>query len=177
MLLGMSYWYLDDRYHDIKLLQNKLIPPAHCKTKPSKLIDPTTSSMCTIDTSMLCTKFQRLLIAKTYKFSIKRDSNLCKELDIITPWLVVPDHRAGLNRRVPMGRYTQIMGGSLRQGLNSKVVTFSTRCTVQPLSLNKSNKEKSKMAASYFCILPSDWPNGYTPLFRFSSTYQIVFKT
>ena len=24
--------------------------------------------------------------------------------------------------------------------------------------LNKSNGEKSKMAASYFCILPSDWP-------------------
>ena len=67
-------------------------------------------------------------------------------------------HRAGLNRGVPMGRSTKIMGGSFRRGLNSKVVTFSTRLAVQPSPLYKSNGEKSKMAASYFCILPSDWP-------------------
>ena len=29
-------------------------------------------------------------------------------------------HRAGLNRGVPMGQSTQIMGGSFRQGLNSE---------------------------------------------------------
>ena len=50
------------------------------------------------------------------------------------------------------------MGGSFRRGLHSEVVTFSTRLAVQPSPLYKSNGEKSKMAASYFCILPSDWP-------------------
>ena len=61
-----------------------------------------------------------------------------------------------------MGRSIQIMGGSFRRGLNSEVVTFSTRLAVQPSPLYKSNGiacgGKSKMAASYFCILPSDWP-------------------
>ena len=57
-----------------------------------------------------------------------------------------------------MGRSTQIMEVSFRRGLNSEVVTFSTRLAVQPSPLYKSNGEKSKMAASYFCILPSDWP-------------------
>ena len=63
-----------------------------------------------------------------------------------------------LNRGVPMGRSTQIMGGNFRRGLHSDVVTFSTRLAVQPSPLYKSNGEKSKMAAPYFCILPSDWP-------------------
>ena len=57
-----------------------------------------------------------------------------------------------------MGRSTQIMGGSFRRGLHSEVDTFSTRLAVQPSPLYKSNGEKSKMAASYFCFLPSDWP-------------------
>ena len=68
------------------------------------------------------------------------------------------NHRAGLNRGVPMDRSTQIMGGSFRRGLNSEVVTFSTRLAVQPSHLYKSNGEKINMAASYFCTLPSDWP-------------------
>ena len=58
-----------------------------------------------------------------------------------------------------MGQSTHIIGGSFRRGLNS-VVTFSTRLAVQPLPLYKSNGRKSKMAASYFCIQPSDWPVG-----------------
>ena len=74
--------------------------------------------------------------------------SLCRYIGIM--------HRAGLNRGVPMGRSTQITGGSFRRGLNSEVVT--TRLTVQPSPLYKSNREKSKMAASYFCIVPSDWP-------------------
>ena len=35
-------------------------------------------------------------------------------------------HRAGLNRGVPIGRSTQIMGGSFRRGLHADAVTFST---------------------------------------------------
>ena len=50
------------------------------------------------------------------------------------------------------------MGGSFRRGLHSEVVTFSTRLAVQPSPLYKSNGAKSNMAASYFRILPSDWP-------------------
>ena len=57
-----------------------------------------------------------------------------------------------------MGQPTQIMGGSFRQGLNSEVVKFLTRLAVQPSPLYKSNVKKSRMAASYFCIQPSDWP-------------------
>ena len=65
-------------------------------------------------------------------------------------------HRAGLNRRVQMGQYTLFTGGSSRWGLNSEVVTFSTRLAVQPSSVYKRNGKRSKMAAPYFCILPSD---------------------
>ena len=35
-------------------------------------------------------------------------------------------HRAELNRGVPMGPSTQIMGGNFTKGLNSEAVTFST---------------------------------------------------
>ena len=57
-----------------------------------------------------------------------------------------------------MGQSTQIMGNSFRRGLHSEVITFLTRLAIQPLPLYQSNGEKSKMAASYFCILSSDWP-------------------
>ena len=70
----------------------------------------------------------------------------------------INSHRAGLNRGVPMCRSTQIMGGSFRRGLTSELVTFSTARAVPPSLLYKSNGWKSKMAASHFCILPSDWP-------------------
>ena len=62
-------------------------------------------------------------------------------------------HRAGLNRGVPLDQFTHIMGGSFRRGLILEMITFS----------------KSKMAASYFvsCLLIG--PNGFTPLFSFSS--------
>ena len=62
-------------------------------------------------------------------------------------------HRAGLNRGVPLDQSTHIIGGSFRRGLILEVITFS----------------KSKMAASYFvsCLLIG--PNGFTPLFSFSS--------
>ena len=59
-------------------------------------------------------------------------------------------HIAGLNRRVPMGRSTQILGGSFRQGLNSEVVTFSTRLAFQFSPLYKSDGEKAS-------LLSSDW--------------------
>ena len=59
---------------------------------------------------------------------------------------------------MPIGWSTQIMGGSLRQGLYSEVVAFSTTLAVQSLHLYKSNCEKGKIAASYFCILPYDLP-------------------
>ena len=72
-------------------------------------------------------------------------------------------HRAGLNRGVPIGQSTQIMGGSFRRGLNSEVVTFSNRLAVQPSPLYKINGKKNKMAASYFCMLPSDWPKQFYP--------------
>ena len=39
-----------------------------------------------------------------------------------------------------------------------EVGTFSTRLAVQPSPQYKSNGKKRKMAASYFCPLPSDWP-------------------
>ena len=73
-------------------------------------------------------------------------------------------HIAGLNRGV-----TQIMGGSFRRELNLEVVTFSTRLAVQSTPMFKIDEGKIKMAAFYFCILPSDCPNSFTPLFRSSS--------
>ena len=57
-----------------------------------------------------------------------------------------------------MGQSTHIMGSIFRQELHSEVVTFLTRLAIQPLPLHQSNKEKSKMGASYFYILSSDWP-------------------
>ena len=63
---------------------------------------------------------------------------------------VQQEHRAGLNRRVPMDRSIQIMGNSFRWGLNSELA----------LPLYKSKGEK-RMVASYFCILPSDWPKWF----------------
>ena len=67
-------------------------------------------------------------------------------------------HLAGLNGGVPMGQSTQITGGSFRRELNLEVVTFSTRLAVQSMPMYKINEGKIKMAAFYFCILPSDWP-------------------
>ena len=57
-----------------------------------------------------------------------------------------------------MGQSTQIMGRSFKRGLHSEVITFLTRLAIQPLPLYQRNGEKSKMAASYFCILSSDSP-------------------
>ena len=64
--------------------------------------------------------------------------------------------RAELNSGGPMSRSIQIMGGSFRQGSNSKVVTFSARLAVHPCPCTKV-MGKSKTAASYFCIPPSYW--------------------
>ena len=52
------------------------------------------------------------------------------------------------------------MRGCFWRGLNSEVVTLSTRLDVQPISLHPWAKVmgKSKMTASYFCMQPSDWP-------------------
>ena len=41
---------------------------------------------------------------------------------------------------------------------NGSVVIFSTGFAVQPTPLHRSNGEKSKMAATYFCIQPADRP-------------------
>ena len=68
-----------------------------------------------------------------------------------------------------MGRSTQIVGGNFRRRLNSEVVTFSTRLAVQSSPVFISNGKKSKMTASYFCMLPSDWPK------RFYSSIQVEF--
>ena len=68
-----------------------------------------------------------------------------------------------------MDQSTQIVGGSFRRGLNSDVVTFSTRLAVQPPTLYKSNGEKSKMAASYVFILP----NGLSKWFYSSIQVQL----
>ena len=57
-----------------------------------------------------------------------------------------------------MGRFTQIMGYRFRRGLNTEVIPFSTKLAVQPSPQYKSNGKKSKMAASFFCILHSDCP-------------------
>ena len=62
-----------------------------------------------------------------------------------------------------------VVGGSFRRGLNSEVITFSTRLAVQSSPLFKSNGKKSKMKASYFCVLPSDWHK------RFYSSIQVQF--
>ena len=68
-----------------------------------------------------------------------------------------------------MDRSTQIMGGEFRKGLNSEVVTFSTRLAVQPSPLYKSNGEKARWQPpiSVSCFLMG--PNGFSPLFRSSS--------
>ena len=50
------------------------------------------------------------------------------------------------------------MIGSFRGGLSSEVDTFSTILVVQPACLLKVHAEKSKVAASYLCINPSDCP-------------------
>ena len=79
-------------------------------------------------------------------------------------------HIAGLNRGVPMGRSTQIMGGSFRQGLNSEVVTFLTKLAVQPSPLCKSNGEKkSRWQHPIFVSCLPIGPNSFTSLFRSSS--------
>ena len=65
-----------------------------------------------------------------------------------------------------MGRSTQIMGGSVRRGLNSEVVTFSTRLAGQPSPLYKSNGKKARLQPPIFVFSLLIGPNGYTPLFR-----------
>ena len=52
--------------------------------------------------------------------------------------------RAGLNRGVPMGRSTQIMGGSFRRGLNSEAVTSSTRSAVPSLPLYRNEEKRAR---------------------------------
>ena len=61
-----------------------------------------------------------------------------------------------------MGPSTQIMGGSFRRGLHSKVVTFSTRLADQPSPLYKSNGKKGRWQPPIFvsCLLIG--PNGFT---------------
>ena len=73
-----------------------------------------------------------------------------------------------------MGRSTQIMGGSFRRGLNSEAVTFSTRLAVQPSPCTKvlGKKARWQPPISVSCLLIG--PNGFTPLFRSSSTDSIV---
>ena len=73
-------------------------------------------------------------------------------------------HRAGLNRVYQWIHPPRLWEAGFKRGLNSEVVTFSTRLAVQPSPLYKSNGGKSKMAASYFCILPSDWPEWFNSL-------------
>ena len=83
-------------------------------------------------------------------------------------------HRAGLNRGVPMGRSTLIMGGSFRQGLNAEVVTLSIRFAVQPSPLYKvmGKKARSQRPIIVSCILIG--PNELAPPFRSSSiTYAV----
>ena len=51
------------------------------------------------------------------------------------------------------------LAGSFRQELNSEVVTFSTRLTVQPSPLNrKSDGTKTRWQPPTFCTQSSDWP-------------------
>ena len=63
-----------------------------------------------------------------------------------------------------MDRSAQIMGGSSRQRLNSRVFTFSTRLAVQPSPLHKSNGRKSNFVSCLVIGL-----NGFTLLFRSSA--------
>ena len=65
-----------------------------------------------------------------------------------------------------MGPSTLIMGGNFRRGLNSEIVTFSTRLAVQLLPLYKRDGEKSKMAVPIFasCLLTGQ--KSCTPLLR-----------
>ena len=50
------------------------------------------------------------------------------------------------------------MGGSFRRGLNSEVVTFSTRLAFRPLPLYKSNKEKMQDGSLILLYPVSPWP-------------------
>ena len=54
-----------------------------------------------------------------------------------------------------MGRSTQIMGGSFRRGLNTDVVTFSTRLAVQPSPMYKSIGKRARWQPPVFvsCLL------------------------
>ena len=72
-----------------------------------------------------------------------------------------------------MGRSTQIMEVSFRRGLNSEVVTFSTRLAVQPSPLYKSDGEKARWQPPIFVSCHLIGPNGFTPLFRSSSMFKM----
>ena len=63
-----------------------------------------------------------------------------------------------------MCRFTQFMGGSFRQELHSKVVTFSTRLAGQPSPLYKSNGGKARLQPPLFVICLLIGPNRFTPL-------------
>ena len=70
-----------------------------------------------------------------------------------------------------MGRSTQIMRGCCQGRIE---FTFSTRLAVQPSSLCKINWGKSKMAASYFCILPPDWSEWFYSSIQLQLYYLIT---
>ena len=66
-------------------------------------------------------------------------------------------------------RSIQIMGGSFRRGLNSEVVTLSTRLAVQPSPLYKSNGRKARWQPPISVSSRLIGPKGSTPLFMYSS--------
>ena len=64
-------------------------------------------------------------------------------------------HRAWLNRGLPMGQSTQIMGGSFRQGPNSAVVTFQLDSLFSPRPCTKVMGEKQD--GSQIFLYPDFW--------------------
>ena len=74
-----------------------------------------------------------LMLIVDYLFIAASSNNKCRFLQV--PLVTI---ELDLYRGVPVGRSTQIMGGSFRRGLNSEVVTFSTlaRTEVRPFQIN-----------------------------------------
>ena len=71
-----------------------------------------------------------------------------------------------------MDQSIEIMGGSVRRGLNSEVITFSTGLAVQSRPLYKSNWKKARWQPPIFTSGFLIVSNGFTPLF---STRSMVY--
>ena len=86
-------------------------------------------------------------------------------------------HRAGLNRVYQWINPPRLWEAGFKQGLNTEVVTFSTRLSVQPSPLYKSNGGKARWQPPIYVSCCLIGPNGFAPLFRSSSVIAFYMST